>query len=292
MGSYYKDSSGYYHNFNGQHAAGNCVCGQNTNSERQRKQSETHNKCGFSPHTCSWSYSYKGITAHAVCVQCNAMWLQSSASAFGSLGHTCNMCVPSWCRREEPSRTTQLCSCMSSHRMLQLYLSFFPCFAHNQRAKPGVFQRQRTQSCCKHTQQANERCFHTDTEKKSKLYAHNLTICRSRHTLGLSLGILSTEISVQLSVTTASKHSLLLTTTIPINIKMTTVLAIARGARAGSEAFSKPPGEAPGAASEGLIVKQLLICFCKCAHEKKTPNRRSFGDNAGYLPAVVLQWDA
>jgi len=76
---------------------------------------------------------------------------------------------------------------------------------------------------------------------------------------------------------------------------MTTALAIAHATRIGSEAksflvltFSKLPGEAPGAVSEGLVVKHLLICSCKWAHEKNN-SRRSFGGNAGYLPAVVLQ---
>lgn len=70
-----------------------------------------------------------------------------------------------------------------------------------------------------------------------------------------------------------SKNSPFLTTTVLINIKITTALAIVHGTLIVSKAksfsaltFTKAPREAP---TERLIVKYRLICFCKRAHEKK-----------------------
>lgn len=74
-----------------------------------------------------------------------------------------------------------------------------------------------------------------------------------------------------------SENSLFLTTMILINIKITTALAIVHETRIVSEVksflaltFTKTPREA--LATEGLIIKYCLICFCKCAHEKKKTN--------------------
>lgn len=59
-----------------------------------------------------------------------------------------------------------------------------------------------------------------------------------------------------------------------INIKITAALAIVHEAVIVSKAksfsaltFSKTPREALG--TEGPIIKHRLVCFCKCAHEKK-----------------------
>lgn len=55
MRGYCKGSNGYYHDFYGWRAGGERVCGQNTNSERQRKQSKTHNKRNLSTQPCNLS---------------------------------------------------------------------------------------------------------------------------------------------------------------------------------------------------------------------------------------------
>lgn len=79
---------------------------------------------------------------------------------------------------------------------------------------------------------------------------------------------------MQLSVKTVAKNSLFLTTTILINIKITAALAIVHEAVIVSKEksflalmFTKTLREAPG--TEGPIIKYQLICFWKCAHDKK-----------------------
>lgn len=63
MGGYFKGSDCYYLNFYGWIAGGKCACRQNTNSERQRKQSRTiinavfpHSLAIYHVHPNGWQY--------------------------------------------------------------------------------------------------------------------------------------------------------------------------------------------------------------------------------------------
>jgi len=77
-----------------------------------------------------------------------------------------------------------------------------------------------------------------------------------------------------------SKNSLFLTTMILINIKIITALAIVHETIIVSQVksflaltFTKTPREA--LVTQGLIVKYHLICFYKCAHEKRKTGKFS-----------------